>query len=55
MEQSEKASGERRGPAEPCQFLTFLLCDEEYAVDIRHVQEIKSWSAITPIPNAPAT
>jgi purine-binding chemotaxis protein CheW len=35
------------------QFLTFLLADEEYGIDILRVQEIKGHSAITPIPNAP--
>ncbi len=41
-------------PAEPEQFLTFVLGDEEYAIDISNVQEIKGYSAITTIPNAPA-
>jgi purine-binding chemotaxis protein CheW len=53
MEQNGRAEGEGRVPAEQCQLLTFTLGGEEYAVDIRHVQEIKCWSAITPIPNAP--
>ena len=35
------------------QYLTFLLHGEEYAVDILRVQEIKGYSAITPIPNTP--
>jgi purine-binding chemotaxis protein CheW len=35
------------------QFLTFRLEAEEYAIDILKVQEIKGYSAITPIPNAP--
>lgn len=33
------------------QFLTFVLGDEEYAIDILRVQEIKGYSAITPLPN----
>jgi purine-binding chemotaxis protein CheW len=37
----------------PTQFLTFLLGDEEYAVDVLRVQEIKGYSAVTPIPTAP--
>jgi purine-binding chemotaxis protein CheW len=41
-------------PAEPEQYLTFVLGDEEYAIDISNVQEIKGYSAITTIPNAPA-
>ncbi|WP_404342061.1 chemotaxis protein CheW [Pseudoalteromonas mariniglutinosa] len=35
------------------QFLTFFMADEEYGVDILAVQEIRSWEAITVIPNAP--
>ncbi len=36
------------------QFLTFMMADEEYGVDILTVQEIRGWEAITAIPNAPA-
>lgn len=36
------------------QYLTFALGGEEYGVDILRVQEIKGYSAVTPIPNAPA-
>jgi len=39
--------------AELNQFLTFKLGDEEYGIDILKVQEIRGYSAITPIPNAP--
>lgn len=35
------------------QCLSFTLDKEEYAVDILKVQEIKGYSAVTPIPNAP--
>lgn len=35
------------------QFLTFLVGEEEYGLDILKVQEVKGYSAITPIPNAP--
>ena len=35
------------------QFLTFLVGDEEYAVDILKVQEIRGWSPVTAIPNTP--
>jgi purine-binding chemotaxis protein CheW len=34
------------------QFLTFRLGAEEYAVDILRVQEIKGYTAVTPLPNA---
>lgn len=35
------------------QYLTFSLADEEYGVDILRVQEIKGWTPVTQIPNAP--
>ena len=36
------------------QFLTFLLGEELYGVDILRVQEIKGYTAVTKIPNTPA-
>lgn len=36
------------------QYLTFLLAEEEYGVDILRVQEIKGWDTATAIPNTPA-
>jgi purine-binding chemotaxis protein CheW len=36
------------------QYLTFNLGDEEYGIEILRVQEIKGYTPITPIPNAPA-
>ncbi len=35
------------------QFLTFALGQEEYGVEILKIQEIKGFSTITPLPNAP--
>lgn len=35
------------------QYLTFLLGDGEYGVEILKVQEIKSWGPYTPLPNSP--
>lgn len=35
------------------QFLTFVLGAEQYGVEILKVQEIKGYSAVTPIPNTP--
>lgn len=35
------------------QFLTFRLVSEEYGIEILKVQEIKGFSAVTPIPNTP--
>jgi purine-binding chemotaxis protein CheW len=36
------------------QHLSFRLGTENYAIDIRYVQELKGYVTITPIPNAPA-
>jgi purine-binding chemotaxis protein CheW len=35
------------------QFLTFTVGREEYGVDIMKVREIKAWSDVTRLPNAP--
>lgn len=35
------------------QYLTFMLGDEEYGVEILRVQEIKGWETVTKIPNTP--
>ncbi len=35
------------------QYLTFMMADEEYGVDILAVQEIRGWEESTMIPNAP--
>lgn len=39
--------------AEEQEFLTFLMEEEEYGVDILSVQEIRKWEKVKPIPNAP--
>lgn len=36
------------------QYLTFIMDNEEYGVDILCVQEIRGWEATTPLPNAPS-
>lgn len=41
------------GAAIAREYLTFKLGDEEYAVDILKVREIKCWTPVTPIPNTP--
>jgi purine-binding chemotaxis protein CheW len=46
-----EASGSSAGTN---QFLTFLLGAEQYGVEILKVQEIRGYSAVTPIPNTPA-
>jgi purine-binding chemotaxis protein CheW len=35
------------------QYLTFIMADEEYGVDILCVQEIRGWESATPLPKAP--
>ncbi|MBK8233473.1 MAG: purine-binding chemotaxis protein CheW [Candidatus Eisenbacteria bacterium] len=47
---TEQISGQAVGGE---QFLTFTIGAEEYGIEILKVQEIKGYSAITPIPNAP--
>lgn len=39
--------------AAPRQVLTFSLAEESYGVDILRVQEIRGWSPVTRIPQAP--
>ena len=39
--------------SESRQFLTFILADEEYALDIVRVQEIRGWMPVTRIPGTP--
>lgn len=39
--------------AEEDQYLTFIMANEEYGVDILRVQEIRGWDNVTPIPNTP--
>ena len=35
------------------QYLTFLLAEEEYGIDIRKIQEVRGWEAVTHLPQAP--
>jgi len=53
MEQLDALSGQISFAADGSQYLTFTLGHEEYGVEILKVQEIKGYSAITPIPNTP--
>ena len=50
---TQNSSDPQSVPEKECQFLTFLVGEEEYGLDILKVQEVKAYSAITPIPNAP--
>ncbi|WP_417671630.1 chemotaxis protein CheW [Roseibium sp.] len=36
-----------------CQFISFRLGRDEYAIDIMAVREIKGWTDTTPLPNQP--
>ena len=36
------------------QYLTFMMADEEYGIEILSVQEIRGWEPMTVIPNSPA-
>jgi purine-binding chemotaxis protein CheW len=53
MEQLDALSNKISFATDGNQFLTFALGNEEYGVEILKVQEIKGYSAITPIPNTP--
>jgi len=44
---------ESASAAKVMQVLSFVVGSEEYAIEILRVQEIKCYSAITPIPNSP--
>ncbi len=41
-------------PSHGAQHLIFVLGDEEYAVDILRVREIRGWEPVSRIPNVPA-
>ena len=47
------APGASGASAATNQFLTFILGAEQYGVEILKVQEIRGYSAVTPIPNTP--
>ncbi len=51
MSTSKRIREETRKPQE---FLTFTLGDEEYAIDILKVQEIRGYDSVTRIANTPA-
>jgi purine-binding chemotaxis protein CheW len=54
MEQLDTLSNQISFATDGSQYLTFRLAEEEYGVEILKVQEIKGYSAVTPIPNMPA-
>jgi len=53
MTQSSTQPDPRAAGESGTQYLTFRVDAEEYALDILRVQEIRGYSAITAIPNAP--
>jgi purine-binding chemotaxis protein CheW len=54
MEQLDTLNSQISFATDGSQYLTFTLGTEEYGVEILKVQEIKGYSAITPIPNTPS-
>ncbi|MFT5594065.1 MAG: purine-binding chemotaxis protein CheW [Oceanicoccus sp.] len=52
MEKQDQRAGFEDGVLTE-QYLTFIMADEEYGVDILAVQEIRGWESATPIPNSP--
>jgi purine-binding chemotaxis protein CheW len=52
-QQTATAANPAGSTASASQFLTFVLGEEQYGIEILKVQEIKGYSAITPIPNTP--
>ena len=54
MEQLDTLSSQISFATDGSQYLTFRLGEEEYGVEILKVQEIKGYTAITPVPNTPA-
>ncbi len=53
MEQLDTLSDKISFATDGSQYLTFTLGQEEYGVEILKVQEIRGYSAVTPIPNTP--
>src|SRR6058998_2848247 len=53
MEPVGALSSQPATAADGPQYLTFRLGAEEYGVEILKVQEIRSYSAVTPVPNTP--
>jgi len=48
-----QTEGSLENTVEGSQYLTFVLADEEYGVDILKVQEIRGWEQATRIPGTP--
>jgi purine-binding chemotaxis protein CheW len=54
MAQARDTDVSLHGMTETKQYLTFLMAETEYGVDVLRVQEIRGWDAVTPLPNTPA-
>ena len=54
MEQLDTLSSQISFATDGSQYLTFTLEQEEYGVEILKVQEIRGYSAVTPVPNTPS-
>jgi purine-binding chemotaxis protein CheW len=50
---NEAADGELLEQADGTQYLTFMLAQEQYGLNILQVQEIRGWEKTTRIPNSP--
>ena len=50
---ADPSDGRPRGGARSKQYVTFLVGDRAYGVDIVAVREIKQWSPVTALPNQP--
>ncbi len=52
-EKSQALDVKRMELADTSQYLSFEMAEEEYAIQILSIQEIKSWDQETPMPNTP--
>ena len=50
---SENISHDMKTETNAAQYLTFIMNDEEYGIDILRVQGIQGWDTVTEIPNTP--
>ena len=50
---TEQVSHELKAENNAAQYLTFIMNNEEYGIDILRVQGIQGWDSVTEIPNTP--
>jgi len=53
IESAQMQGGDLQSNAEGQQYLSFLLDDEEYGIDILRVQELRGWTSVTRVPDMP--